>query len=564
MAVHREDPVELSWFTRTTFRYTPLIVELMVIAIVLRWLGLVQPFVFQTIIDRVLPFQREATLSLIVVVLVLTTVFSAGLDAVTAYLGSHMANRLIAELARRMFRHVLGLPLRFLERWRVGETLARIGEIDTVRDFVTGTTIGFALDVLFAATYIIALLSISPFLTVLVLIMLPLQIMTFGMIGPFVRRRMQESFAAGSRHQSRLVEAFGNAVTVKALASEQRQAERFEETLDVSLVAGFRVAKLNILNGFLGEILENGSVILIIFFGSRLVFQNEITLGELIAFHLLADKVSGPIMSLSSIWEQWQALKVARLRLGDFLNTPAETDILKPRLRIEGPLTLCLNRLSFSYTTDQAVIRDVSADIEPNRPTLIVGDSGSGKSTLAKLIAGLYEPAGGTVEANGQSLSDHDPGSVRRTIAYLPQEPVLFAGSVLDNLLLAKPDATEEEIQSVLMESGSDRVVVQLPNGIDTDVGERGGHLSGGQRQRIALARALLTNPQALILDEPTSALDVQSAAIIVEMMKRFARDRTLVVVTHNPRLLGSNINVIDLSHTASEQQWTPAETMPA
>ncbi|MBW9066163.1 peptidase domain-containing ABC transporter [Rhizobium herbae] len=561
--INNATPAKISWFTYTTSGYTGILIELMIVAVVLRLFGLVQPFVFQTIIDRVLPFQREATLVLIVGILVLTAVFSAGLDALATYLGNHMANRLIAELARRIFRHVLGLPLRFLERWQVGETLARIEEIDTVRAFLTGTVSGVALDVLFAATYIIALFSISPFLTVLVLVMLPLQIVTFGTIGPFLRGRMQESFAAGSRHQSRLVEAFGNAVTVKALASEQRQAKRFQETLDVSLVAGFRVAKLNILNGFLGHILENGSIILIIFFGSRLVFQNEITLGELIAFHLLADKVSGPILSLSSIWEQWQGLKVARLRLGDFLNTPTETDIAKPRLRIDGRLTLRLNRLSFSYTGDQVIIRDMSAVIEPNRPTVIVGESGSGKSTLAKLIAGLYEPDDGSVEVNNLDLSDYDPQSVRRTIAYLPQEPVLFSGSILDNLL-AKPDATGEEIQSVLIDSGSDRVVMQLPNGIDTDVGERGGRLSGGQRQRIALARALLTNPQALILDEPTSALDAQSAAIIVEMMKRFARDRTLVVVTHNPHLLGTNINVIDLSRPAPEKRWAPAEMMPS
>lgn len=533
----------------------------MMVSIVLRLLGLVQPFVFQTIIDRVLPFEREATLILIVVVLAISTVFSAGLDALASYLGNHMSNRLIAELASRIFRHVLHLPLRFLERWHVGETLARIGEMDTVRGFLTGTVSGIALDILFAATYIAALLSISPFLTGLVLLILPLQIAAFGALGPLIRHRMQEAFFSGSRHESRLVEAFGNIVTVKALASELPQADRFQETLEANLAAGFRVTKLNILNGFLGHVLENGSVILIIYYGSQLVFLNEITLGEMIAFHLLAEKVSGPIFSLSSLWEQWQGLKVARLRLGDFLNTPAETEMSRPALHIEGPLTLSVEQLSFGYSPDAPVIHDITAEIRPGRPTLILGPSGAGKSTLAKLIAGLYEPDTGTVEANGRDLSEFDSVTVRRAIVYLPQEPLLFSGTILDNLLLAKPNACDEEIAEALHMSGSDRIVAQLPRGIDSDVGERGGHLSGGQRQRLALARALIVNPKAMILDEPTSALDAQSATIVVEALSRFARSGTLVVVTHNPELLGKDVNVIDLGGSYSRECMTLAET---
>lgn len=541
-------PAPLSWFTQSTQKYTQLIIEIMIVAIVLRLLGLVQPFVFQTIIDRVLPFQREATLSLIVVILVLTALFSAGLDALASYLGNHMAIRLTGELARRIFDHVLHLPLRHLQRWQVGETLTRIGEIDTVRAFLTGTVSGIVLDVLFAIIYIIALLSISPFLTAIVLIMLPLQIIAFGIIGPFIRQRMQASFFAESRHQSRLVEGLANIVTVKALASENVHVDRFQQTLAESLRTGFRVSKLHIANGFVGSLLNNGSVILVIFFGSRLVLQSEITLGQLIAFHLLAEKVSGPIFSLSSVWEQWQGLKVARLRLGDLLNAEAETEAVRPVLQTGGLLRLSLKGLSFGYLPDHPVLRDMSHDFEPSRPTLIIGDSGCGKSTLAKLLSGLYEPAVGQVEANGQNLADFDPRSVRRAIAYLPQDASLFSGSVLENLLLAKPDASDEDIRQALAASASDGFVGRLPKGIHSDVGEYGSHLSGGQRQRIALARSLLTNPSALILDEPTSALDAQSASVVVETLKRLARDKTLIVISHKADLLGPGVDVVDLS----------------
>ncbi|TGQ52309.1 peptidase domain-containing ABC transporter [Mesorhizobium sp. M1C.F.Ca.ET.193.01.1.1] len=527
----------------------------MVIAIVLRLLGLVQPFAFQTIIDRVLPFQRGSTLSLIVVVLMVATLFSACLDALSTFLGNNVGNRLTAELGRRIYHHVLNLPLGYLQRWQVGETLTRIGEIDTVRAFLTSTVSGVILDVLFALVYVFALLSISPFLTIIVLIMLPLQIIAFALTGPFLRNRMQESFLASSRHQSRLVEAFGNAVTVKALACEDVHVARFQQTLNASLLSGFLVVKLDILNRFIGELLGNGSVILIILFGSQLVFQSQITLGELIAFHLLAEKVSGPILSLSTVWERWQGLRIARLRLGDFLNIPAELDTARPRLRIRGPLHLRVTALSFGYVPDQLIINDMTLDFGPDTPTIIVGDSGCGKSTLAKLMSGLYAPDAGRIEANGQDLAVYDPQSVRQTIAYLPQEPVLFSGSILDNLLMAKPNATEDEIRKSLADSASELFIEQLADGIHTDVGERGGYLSGGQRQRIALARLLLCDPKVLILDEPTSALDAQSAAIVIESLKRLATEKTLIVVTHDPVLLGKDVRIVDLSEPAQYRQ---------
>ena len=226
----------ISWLM--LLKFTPHLFELFAIAFAIRLLGLVQPFIFQTIIDRVLPYQREATLAAIVVVLGVASLFSVGLDAVGTYLSNHMGNRLIAELARRMFGHVLHLPLRNLQRWQVGETLARVGEINTVRAFLTGTISGVVLDLLFAGIYLAALLSISPFLTLIVVIMLPLQMAAFGIIGPFLRQRMQDAFQASSRHQSRLVETLGDMVTVKAQATEQIQVDRFQETLGTTLFFG--------------------------------------------------------------------------------------------------------------------------------------------------------------------------------------------------------------------------------------------------------------------------------------------------------------------------------------
>lgn len=520
----------------------------MVIAVVIRLLGLIEPFVFQTLIDRVLPFQREASLTVILFVLLITMLFVAALTALISYLGNHMSNRLIADLAGRIFRHVLSLPLPNLQRWPVGETLARIGETDTARGFLTGTMSTAVLDLVFSIIYICALLAISPSLTIVVLLSVPLQMIVFAIIGPFLRQRMQRAFLANSHHQSRLVEAFSNITVIKALASEERYVSRFENTLGHALDASFSVAKLDIVNGFFGQIFGKAPSIIIIFLGSQLVFQNEITLGELIAFHLLANHVFGPIASLASIWEKWQGMRVARIRLGDFLNAATEQDVVKPDIAATSPLTIKMEGVSFSYFPDHPVLENFNAEFGIRRPTLIVGDSGCGKSTLGKLIAGLYTPKSGRVIANSEDIQNFDPRSVRRRIAYLPQEAVLFSGTVRDNLLLAKPDATEEEVMKALQDSASDQVVARLPGGLDAYVGEDGGFLSGGQRQRIALARALLSNPSAMVLDEPTSALDLQTASFISQTLQRLSKEKTLIIITHNPDLLGPDVCKIILA----------------
>lgn len=552
MSDSRKNLASLSWFTQSTSKYSPLIFELVVITIVLRLLGLLQPFAFQAIIDRVLPFQSEATLTLIVVTLIVATMFSAGLDAVASYLGAHMSNRLVAELARRIFHHVLSLPLRHLERWRVGETLSRISEIDTVRNFLTGTVTGIALDVIFAITYVIALYMISPLLTFIVLVILPIQIIVFTAIGPFIRQRMQETFWAEAKYQSRLVEAFGNTTTLKALASEARHAERFQEALVDSLVAGFRATKLNIANHTLGFVLENASVILVLYFGANLVLKNEITLGELVAFHLLAEKVSGPIMSLSTIWEQWQGLKIARYRLGDILNEIPEDAQPKKQLVLFDAPKLALCDVTFSYGDGEPVLNNVNLEFSPKRLTVIVGESGIGKSTLAKLLCGLYIPDTGQVNADGLDICTFDPLSVRRQVVYVPQDATLFSGTVLDNLLIGRPDATRDDIERALQASASDFVIDQLPNGLQSEVGERGSYLSGGQRQRIALARALMLDPKVLILDEPTSALDSPTEAVIVAALKEFATKKTLIVITHTPDLFSTmDVDIVDFNRVA-------------
>ncbi|MCP4071057.1 MAG: peptidase domain-containing ABC transporter [Hyphomicrobiales bacterium] len=551
-------PASLSWFLKSTSRYTYLIVELIIIAIVIRLLGLVQPFVFQALIDRVLPFQRISSLELILYILVGITIFSTILGVLSGLLGTLMANRLTSEMGGRIFNHSLKLPLWILQRFHVGETLARINEIDKVRVFLTNTVSGLILDLLFVMVYVAALLALSPFLTMIVLIMLPLQMMMFGIIGPFLRERLQDSFKAGAKHQSRIVEAYGNTITVKSLGSEELQKDRVSETLDASLFQRWRVAKLNVANGAIGELLNGLSVILVIYFGAQQVFLSELTLGQLIAFHLLAEKVSGPVFSLGTIWEQWQGLRIARLRLGDILNPTAENEPELPKLPAVSNVTLAIKNLTFGYEKDCPILTNLCFNCKPGRPTLIIGESGCGKSTLAKLMSGLYQPWEGRIKYEQHDISKFDAVSVRRRIGYVAQEPILFAGTILENLKMANMDATQEDIH-LAVEASASQFINRLPQGFDTEVGERGGDLSGGQRQRIALARSLLTKPDVLVLDEPTSSLDEASAKTVMKTLEELSSTVTVAIITHRPDLVHGNKYVIDLGTAFASGDLEPS-----
>lgn len=542
-----EIPASLSWFTKTTQKYTGHIIELSIISTVLRLLGLVQPFVFQALIDRILPFQRENSLYIVVVLLIVVAFFQSAFKSASAYLSGHLVNQLTREFSRRIYEHVLHLPLRTLQKWQVGELFARMGEIETIRRFLTVTISGVVIDIVFSFVYLGALFSISPSLTLIIIVILPTQMGAIAIVGPSLRWRLKQAFLANSSHQSRMIETFRNAEVVKAQATEDRYAERLDGTMSASLALGFKITKLHIVNGIVSDVFSSAFDILIVFFGAILVLNNSITLGQLVAFHLLAGHVSAPILGLASLWEHWQGIKIARLRLGDVLNAPSENDVGKKKLTLKGPVTLRLDTVSFGYTTERLVLDKLSLTIAPGQPTVIVGRSGFGKSTLAKVISGLYPPDIGSVFIDDEAMDVFTPDSIRSNIAYLPQEPALFAGTIRENLLFAKEDATEEEIQAALADSACSDMIEQFPAGMATDVGEHGCSLSGGQRQRVALARLLLRKPNVLILDEPTSSLDELSAAIIVQTLGKLATSRTVAIISHRPELFGPKVFLIDL-----------------
>lgn len=538
--------IPLSWFTRSLWKYTPLYIELVFLAICLRLIGLVEPFIFQVIIDRILPFQREASLIVVVAIFAAVSLFQMGFEVLSSLLGILTANKVTREFGSRIFDHLFKLPFSHFRRWSVGETLARVSETDTIRNFLVGTTTGVFLDLLFVVIYIGVLLSLSVPLTMIVLIALPLQALVYFAFGPFLRQRLRVQFDAGAKHQTQMVENISGIAAVKALSAEGKMLERLDQTLGNSLFASYRVGVLNIFSDKLTFIIERGVTISIIYVGATLVFAGELTLGQLIAFHLLAEKVTAPIANFSKLWESWQNIKVSRQRLGDIVNIEMEPFNERPKLLPNVEPRLTFENVDFAYLEGNPILKGFNFEAAPNSLTLIVGPSGIGKSTFGRLASGIDVPSEGKVLLGGENIAKFEPHDVRTNVAYIPQEPYLFSGTLRENLLIGEENASEADIEEALKISAADTLVARMPMGLNTHVGERGSALSGGQRQRIAIARSLLKKPKVIILDEPTSALDDVAQRKMAEELERLKATTTLIIITHRPDVFGQPDQVID------------------
>lgn len=530
-----DSEVPLSWFGKTLWKFSPLYIELILLATCLRLIGLVEPFIFQVIIDRILPFQREASLVVVVTIFVAVSLFQLGFEVLAQVLSMLTANRVIRELGARIFNHLFKLPFSHFRKWSVGEIIARISETDHIRAFLVGTTTGAFLDLLFIVVYVSVLLTLSVPLTMIILAAMPLQLLIYLIFGPFLRRRLRVQFDARAAHQTQMVESITGIAAVKALSAEVPTLDRLDRTLHDHLQAEYRVGILNVWNEKLLFVLDRAITISIIFFGAQFVFAGTLTLGELIAFHLLAAKVTGPIENFSGLWEGWQNLRVSRQRLGDIVNSATEPFDARPKLPPGLRGRLQFHAVDFAYQPTKPVLTRFDFVAEPNTLTLVIGPSGVGKSTFGRLASGIDVPGSGEVTLDGENIAHFEPHDVRTKIAYVPQEPYLFSGTLRENLMLGDAAVTDQMIERALRFSAADELIAQLPAGLDTHVGERGSALSGGQRQRVAIARALVRRPMVIILDEPTSSLDAAAQRQIAAQLQALKSTATLIVITHSP-----------------------------
>jgi len=553
---------DFTWFIPAIVKYRKLLGEVLLVSLVLQLFALVTPMFFQVVMDKVLVHRGFTTLDVIATGLLIVTLFEAILSALRSYVFAHTSSRIDVELGARLFRHLLNLPLAYFEARRVGDSVARVRELENIRSFLTGNFMTLVLDLLFTVVFVGVMLYYSPWLTLLVGLSLPCYCALSLVLTPLLRTGLHEKFNRGAENQAFLVETISGIDTIKATAVEPQWTRTWDKQLAAYIAAGFRTAALAAVanNGVM--LISKLVTVATMYFGAKSVIAGELSVGQLIAFNMLAGHVSTPVMRLAQMWTDFQQTGISMQRLGDILNTRMEVSGNKSALPpIAGQITL--DQVVFRYRPDgPEVLRGLELAIHPGEIIGIVGRSGSGKSTLTKLVQRLYLPERGRVMIDGIDLALADASSLRRQIGVVLQENVLFNRSIRDNIALSDPGAPLEAVIHAAKLAGAHDFISALPEGYDNLVGEHGTGLSGGQRQRIAIARALLSNPKILIFDEATSALDYESERIIQNNMQTICRGRTVLIIAHRLSAVRDAHRIVVMDQGAIVEQGTHTELL--
>ncbi|MFF9550749.1 type I secretion system permease/ATPase [Methylobacterium fujisawaense] len=523
------------WFVPSVWRYRKPLAHVLLASLFIQLFALATPLFFQLVVDKVLVHKGLETLVVLVVGLAVVGLFDALLQYLRTYALSHTASRIDAELGSRLFEHLLRLPIGYFETRQTGQTVARMRELETVRQFLTGQGVSSVIDTGFALVLVAVLFLYSAKLALIVLLSAPLYVLASSLVRPILRERTKEKFNRGAQSQQFLVESVVGIQTIKAAAVEPVMRAEWDERLAAYLGTSFRTVMIGAAGQGGIQYISRLTTALILFFGAQEVMGSSMSIGQLVAFNMIAGQITQPILRLSQLWQDFQQVRISVERIGDILNAPMEPrppasaalpPALKGAIRFED--------VGFRYSLgSREVLQSITLAIEPGQVVGIVGPSGSGKSTLTKLIQRLYVPSEGRILLDGQDVTEVDPGWLRRQIGVVLQENLLFNRTIHENVALAHPGLAREQVVQVAKLAGAHEFIMRLPNGYDTVIEERGANLSGGQRQRIAIARALATNPRILILDEATSALDYESEQIIQANMRDIVRGRTVIIVSH-------------------------------
>ncbi len=525
----------LRWFVPALIKYRKLFAEVLLASFFLQLFALITPLFFQVVIDKVLVHKGLTTLDVLAVGLIVVSVFEVLLGGLRTYVFSHTTNRVDVELGAKLYRHLLSLPMSYFGARRVGDSVARVRELENVRNFITGSALTLVIDLLFTFVFLALMYYYSPLLTYIVMASIPAYVLLSLLVTPILRARVNEKFNRGAENQAFLVESVNAVETLKAMAVEPQMHNRWEEQLAGYVNASFKAANLGNIASQVAGLINKVVIVLILWVGARAVIQGEISVGQLIAFNMLAARVSAPVLRLVQLWQDFQQAGVSIQRLGDILNTPAEPGYSQSRLSLPGiDGRIRFDQVRFRYRSEgQEVLRDISLDIGAGEVVGIVGRSGSGKSTLTRLVQRLYVAERGRVLIDGVDIAQVDTTWLRRRIGVVLQDNILFNRSVRENIALSDPGIPMQAVIQAARLAGAHEFILEMPAGYDTLVGEHGATLSGGQRQRIAIARALITNPRILIFDEATSALDYESERIIQNNMNAICKGRTVIIIAH-------------------------------
>ena len=554
----------LSWFYPSLQKYKRVLIEVFVASFFVQLFQLANPLMIQVIIDKVISQNSPDTLWWLVGFLVTINIFEALLTTLRTYLFVDTTNRIDLNLGSEIIDHLLRLPLRYFERRPVGEISTRINELEKIRQFLTGTALTVVLDCIFSVLYVMVMFLYSPLLTAVSLAIIPVFIGLTLIFSPTIRKQLRTKAERNAETQSYLVEVLTGIQTVKAQNIELRSRWKWQERYARYISTGFKTVITSTLAKSASDFLNKLSRVIIIGMGAYLVLEGQLTLGQLIAFRIIAGYVTSPVMRLATLWQNFQETALSLERLADIVDHPEEGEEDRnniPMPAIKGKVKY--DNLSFRFKNSGPLqLKNVTTEFAAGTFVAIVGESGAGKSTMTKLLSRLYEPEGGRILVDGYDINRVELYSLRRQIGVVPQETLLFEGSILDNIALTNPDATTEEIIAAAQIAAAHDFIMTLPNGYNTRVGERGSALSGGQRQRIAIARTILQAPAMMVLDEATSALDFTTEQEVSRNLKEALKGRTVFFITHRLGTIKNADTIVMMDAGSIVERGTHEELM--
>ncbi len=555
---------DVTWFIPAIVKYRKLLGEVLLASFFLQLFALMTPIFFQVVIDKVLVHKGLTTLDVMVFALVVVSIFEVVIGGARTYVMSHTTSRVDVELGAKLFRHLLALPLGFFESRRVGDSVARVRELDNIREFLTSSSVTLFIDIFFTFVFLAVMYLYSPILTLIVFLSLPFYVLVSVIVTGPLRRRLEEKFARGAENQAFLVESVTGVQTLKSMAVEPQMQRRWEDKLAGYVQSGFKANMLGNVGSQTVQLINKITTAITLYVGATLVIAGGITVGQLVAFNMMAGRVAGPVLRLAQLWQDFQQARISVERLGDILNSATENTFASNRTTLpalQGKIEF--DKVTFRYRPEgKEILRQISLTVQPNEILGVVGPSGSGKSTLTKMIQRLYVPQSGRVLVDGVDLAMVNPLWLRRQVGVVLQENLLFNRSVRDNIALADPSMDMEKVIDAAKMAGAHDFILELSEGYDTKIDERGSNLSGGQRQRIAIARALVTNPKILILDEATSALDAESEEIIQNNLLHIAKGRTVIIIAHRLSAIKQANRIITVDRGEITESGSHSELM--